>query len=100
MSSDSDRRACVTTWTDEPRLEWLILTLPRYAQAPNSAPPARGSAGLAHRGHVEPLHPHRRHRGPVEIVSPLARQGGHRGAHLEEPSEHSDRRLVEPEVVH
>ena len=42
MSSDSDRRACVTMWTDERRLEWLILTIPRYAQAPNSGVPARG----------------------------------------------------------
>ncbi len=42
MSSDSDRRACVTMWTDEPRLEWLILTVPPYAQAPNSGFPAQG----------------------------------------------------------
>jgi hypothetical protein len=41
MSSDSDRRACVTTWTDEGRLEWLILTFPRYAQKPKRASPVR-----------------------------------------------------------
>src|SRR6266568_8205341 len=101
MSSDSDRRACDTTWTDGRWLEWLILTVPRYAQAPNPGLPRPGdSAGLAHRGHVEALHPQRRHRGPVEVVAPLARLRRDGLAHLEQPPEHSDRRLVEPEVVH
>ena len=43
MSSDSDRRACVTMCTDGRRPEWLILTLPRYAQAPNRVTPTRES---------------------------------------------------------
>ncbi len=42
MSSDSDRRACVTMCTGARRLGWPILTFPRYAQAPNPASPARG----------------------------------------------------------
>ena len=51
----------------------------------------RALAGLAHRGHVEGLDPHRRHRGSVEVVAPLARQGRLGGAHLEQPSQHADR---------
>src|SRR5215475_7017734 len=111
MSSDSDRCACVTTCTDDRRPEWLILTLLRYAQAPNPGDPGSAeswpaqlnwpsSTGRAHRGHVEALHPHRRHGGPVEVVTPLARQRRLGGTHLEQPPEHADRRLVEPEVVH
>ena len=47
MSSDSERRACVTICTDGRRPERLILTLPRYAQAPNPDDPPWGSAGPA-----------------------------------------------------
>src|SRR3984957_9645469 len=103
MSSDIDRRACVTTCTDSGRREWLILTLPRYAHPPTRREPRPDkpprSAGLAHRGHVETLDPNRRHRGAVEVVAPFARQRRHGGADFEQPLEHADRRLVEPEVV-
>src|SRR5579872_871486 len=34
--------------------------------------PALALTGLAHRGHVEALDPHRRHRGAVAVVTPLA----------------------------
>ncbi len=40
MSSVRDRRACVTMCTEPRRPGWLILTLPRYAQAPNPATPS------------------------------------------------------------
>ena len=42
MSSDIDRRACVTTCTDSCRREWFILTLPRYAYPPNRREPDPG----------------------------------------------------------
>src|SRR5260370_30683270 len=105
MSSVRDRRACVTRCTDSCRPESLVLTLPRYAWAPNPCHPAGrlslpSSTSRAHRGHVEALDADRRHRGPVEVVAPLARQRWLGGAHLEQPPEHADRRLVEPEVVH
>src|ERR1700721_2653493 len=71
---------------------------PRYASLTAAATPP--SAGLAHRGHVEALDPYRGHRGAVEVVAPLARQGRDGGADLLQPPEHAHRRLVEPEVVH
>src|SRR6266852_8405509 len=75
MSSVFDRRACVTRCTDPRWLGWLILTLPRYARAPNPRDPAvrlslPRSTSRAHRGHVEALDADRRHRGPVEVVAP------------------------------
>src|SRR3984957_8152390 len=102
MSSDSEVRACVTMCTcDRPRPLWVNLTLSRYACCHAMATiGVRRSAGLADRGHVEALDPHRRHRGAVEVVAPFTRQGGHGGADLRKPPEHAHRRLVEPEVVH
>src|SRR5260370_15612419 len=105
MSSVRDRRACVTRCTDSCRPESLILTPPRYAWAPNPCAPAGrlslpGSTSRAHRGHVETLDADRRHRGPVEVVAPLAPQRRLGDAHLEQPPQHADRRLVEPVVLH
>src|ERR1700759_502836 len=106
MSSDIERRAWVTSWTF-----WLfrrpILMPPRYsfAAAPNNAGQTRrcavseASAGLADRRHVEALDPDRRHDHAVEVVTPLAGQGGDTGPDLGQAAQYADRALVEPEVV-
>src|SRR3954454_7497199 len=66
-----------------------------------AASPRPGRSGrLADRRHVEVGHADRRHRGPLEEIAPLSRQRGRGGAHLGEPAEQVDRRLVEPEVVY